>query len=102
MDKRLFLNALFEAVVDVEECTGCGSCVERCPVGAVRVKEVAVVDRERCLGCGLCAGSCPGEAISVVLREDREEPFARMVDMGLAILKGKAERRGERQGQGGA
>lgn len=92
MDKRLFLNAVFEAVIDAEECTACGACEERCPVGAVRVEEVAAVDRERCLGCGLCAGSCASGAIAMALREDREEPFARMVDMGLAILKGKAER----------
>ncbi|WP_287152567.1 4Fe-4S binding protein [Candidatus Solincola tengchongensis] len=95
MDKRYFLNALFEAVVDAEECTACGVCVGRCPVGAVRVEEeAAVVDRERCLGCGLCAGTCPAEAISVVLREDREEPFERVVDMGLAILERKGVERG--------
>lgn len=94
MDKRYFLNALFEAVVDEEECTGCGECTERCPVGAVRVEEVAVVDRDKCLGCGLCAGTCPGEAITLLLREDREEPFDRVVEMGLAILEGKGKRRG--------
>ncbi|MDI7252853.1 MAG: 4Fe-4S binding protein, partial [Actinomycetota bacterium] len=94
MDKHYFLNALFEAVVDAEECTACEACLERCPVGAVRVEETAVVDRERCLGCGLCAGTCPAEAISIVLREDREEPFERVVDMGLAILEGKEKRRG--------
>ncbi len=98
MDKRLFLNAVFEAVVDGEECTGCEACVERCPVGAVRVEEVAAVDRERCIGCGLCAGSCPSGAITMALREDREEPFARMVDLGLAILEGKAERAPYRRG----
>ena len=92
MEKHYFLNALFEAVVDAEECTACQACVERCPVGAVRVGETAVVDRDRCLGCGLCAGTCPVGAITVVLREDREEPYERVVDMGLAILRRKGEK----------
>ncbi len=99
MNKRLFLNALFEAVVDAEECNACESCVQRCPVGAVTVGETAVVDRDKCLGCGLCAGACPVGAITVALREDREDPFPRMVDLGLAILKGKSERSRPREGE---
>ncbi len=101
LDKRYFLNALFEATVDAEKCTGCEACVERCPVGAVRVEETAEVDRDRCLGCGLCAGTCPAEAISVVLREDREEPFERVVDMGLAILERKRSKHGLENGRSG-
>ncbi|MGQ9536676.1 MAG: ATP-binding protein [Actinomycetota bacterium] len=89
MDRRYFLNALFEAVVDTEECTACEACVERCPVGAIGVEETAAVDRDRCLGCGLCAGACPGEAITMVLREDREEPYERVLEMGMDILRRK-------------
>jgi len=92
MDKHLFMNALFEAVVDTDACTACGDCEERCPVGAIAVADVAQVDREKCLGCGLCAGSCPGEAITMSLREDREEPFDRVLSMGMAIMEGKKKR----------
>ena len=88
-DKRKYMNALFEAVVDEEACTGCETCLERCPVGAVTVEEAASVDRDKCLGCGLCAGACPTEAISMHLREDGEEPFERAFDMGMAILEAK-------------
>ena len=90
-DKRKYLNALFEAVVDTESCISCEDCVDRCPVGAISVEEVAVVNREKCLGCGLCAGICSSEAITLHLREDREEPFNRILDMAIAILNGKKE-----------
>ncbi|MBC7230372.1 MAG: 4Fe-4S binding protein [Actinobacteria bacterium] len=93
MDKHRFLNAVFCAAVDADACTGCGECVERCPVGAVEVGDAAAVDRDRCLGCGLCAGACPGGAMSMLLREDREEPFERVVDLGLAIMEGKARKK---------
>ena len=65
--------------------------MERCPVRAIEMNEVAVVSREKCLGCGLCATTCPEEAITLQLRENGEEPFNRVMEMGLAILAGKKE-----------
>ncbi len=93
MDKHRFLNALFRAQVDAATCTGCEECSERCPVRAISIQEVAEVDAAACLGCGLCAGACPSEAISLHLREDREEPFERVLDLGIAILDGKRRNR---------
>jgi Na+-translocating ferredoxin:NAD+ oxidoreductase subunit B len=89
MDKHGFLNALFMATVDPEECTGCGVCADRCPVHAISTDEVAFVDIQKCLGCGLCSTACSSEAITMHVRDDREEPFDTVIDMGLAILKGK-------------
>ena len=88
-DRHRYLNALFEAVVDEEECTGCEDCVGRCPVGAVSVREVAVVERDKCLGCGLCAGACSSESIRMSLREDLEEPFDSVLNLAIAIMNGK-------------
>jgi len=47
------------------------------------------VNRDKCLGRGLCAGACPVEAVALRGREDRQEPFERVLDLGLAILRGK-------------
>ena len=88
-DKRSHFNALYEAIIDEEECIACEACLERCPVAAIRVEETAITDRDKCLGCGLCASVCPSEAISLHLRPDREDPFDRVMDMGMAILESK-------------
>jgi Na+-translocating ferredoxin:NAD+ oxidoreductase subunit B len=89
LPRRKFLNPLYEALVDGDACTGCGACLDRCPVNALSLGDAASADREKCLGCGLCAGVCPAGAITISPRPDREEPFDRVIDMGLAILEGK-------------
>jgi electron transport complex protein RnfB len=88
-DRVKYLNALYEAAIDPETCTGCGDCLQRCPVKAITLEDWARVNRDRCLGCGLCAGVCPVEAVALRGREDRQEPFERVLDLGLAILRGK-------------
>jgi Fe-S-cluster-containing hydrogenase component 2 len=54
------------AIVDVETCSGCGECVEVCPLDAIEMKDdKAVVDADTCGDCGACVDVCPTEAITV-------------------------------------
>jgi Fe-S-cluster-containing hydrogenase component 2 len=54
------------AQIDTEACTGCGECVEACPLDAIELQDdKAVVDEETCGDCGACADVCPSEAITV-------------------------------------
>ena len=54
------------AKVNSEECTGCGTCVDSCPVEAIKMDDdVAVVDVVECTDCGTCVDECPVEAISL-------------------------------------
>ena len=55
----------FIAIVDAENCAGCGICQDTCPTGAVLLKEVARIDPERCNGCGRCIERCPQGALSL-------------------------------------
>ena len=52
--------------IDKEKCTGCGACVETCPVEALKlVDDKATVDSDTCIDCGSCVDECPVEAISL-------------------------------------
>ena len=54
------------AVVDKDTCTGCGACVDSCPVEAISMDgDAAVVSADDCIDCGACVGECPVEAISM-------------------------------------
>lgn len=54
------------AKVDKDKCTGCGTCVDTCPVEAITLKEEkAVIDEETCIDCGTCVDDCPEGAISL-------------------------------------
>jgi ferredoxin len=52
-----------QVIIDAEKCTGCGGCIDLCPVIAIRmVNDVAVVNNEICTDCGTCIKVCPMKA----------------------------------------
>jgi ferredoxin len=71
----------FIALIHSADCTGCGTCVNVCPVNAVSL--VSAQDPERpkrrtvqlaqnlCLGCGVCVRNCPTGALSLATRGKR-------------------------------
>ena len=67
----------FYAAVDTEICTGCGTCVEKCQVNAVKIDEqnrYSTINLDRCIGCGNCVASCPSEALRLVKKEKETVP----------------------------
>lgn len=67
----------FVAKVNIDECIGCGTCLDRCYFSAIELDEandlLAVVDPQACMGCGLCAVTCPSQALELV--EARQPGF---------------------------
>jgi len=63
----------YMAVVDIDTCSACGSCVDVCPMDAIAVDDSAFSDPDKCIGCGLCIASCPEEALSLILRDTPPE-----------------------------
>lgn len=49
--------------IDESKCTGCGLCVDVCPVKAITVDGVAKIDEGLCAGCCVCMDECPNDAI---------------------------------------
>lgn len=66
-----FFHTNYHAENDGATCTGCATCVDRCPMEALAMEDAgragaAVVDRDRCIGCGLCVSSCPTGSLDLV------------------------------------
>lgn len=56
--------------IDDDACSGCGACIDRCWMGALRMEgDLVVRDDLRCIGCGLCMYVCPSDAMKLVGRE---------------------------------
>ncbi|MFC1607836.1 4Fe-4S binding protein [Candidatus Latescibacterota bacterium] len=65
--------ANYYSVIDPDDCTGCGKCVERCQVKAISKQgDVAVVEREKCIGCGLCVTGCQTGVAKLEKKPDSE------------------------------
>ena len=65
------------SAVDMEQCSGCGTCVEKCQVNAAKFDEqngYATISLNRCIGCGNCVAACPSEAIKLVKKEKETPP----------------------------
>lgn len=60
--------------VNIEKCTGCGSCVNVCPFGAIMIKEDKASITESCTLCGACVESCPEGAIVDERGKEVEKP----------------------------
>ncbi|MFH0817368.1 MAG: ATPase, T2SS/T4P/T4SS family, partial [Candidatus Micrarchaeota archaeon] len=56
--------------VDLEECSGCGECVNKCPYGAIEIVNGKASKCDACLGEPKCIDYCPEEAIRPLKHED--------------------------------
>jgi electron transport complex protein RnfB len=69
-----YAKSRFEAQNEVEPCTGCQDCIERCQFDALTMEKVAghkklkaIVDTENCMGCGVCVLVCEPASLTMKL-----------------------------------
>jgi ferredoxin len=85
------VSSNFEAATDMDSCSGCGECADRCQMDAITVvDDKAKIDPGRCIGCGVCVYHCPIGAITLVSRHDFVEPpksFKELIERRAASKK---------------
>ena len=55
-------------LLDEGKCTGCTTCLRRCPTEAIRIRDGhAVINSIRCIDCGECIRVCPHKAKKAVV-----------------------------------
>ncbi len=55
------------SVINPALCSGCRSCLDQCPFGAIsfdEVEHIAHINSVICKGCGTCVATCPSNAIT--------------------------------------
>ena len=66
----LFVIADWVINIDNDACIGCGACIDRCWMEALKMDGDSVVrDFNRCIGCGICRSVCPTDAMKLLRRE---------------------------------
>ena len=65
-----FVIANWVIDIDNDACVGCGVCIDRCWMEALKMDgDLVVRDFNRCIGCGICRYVCPSDAMKLVRRE---------------------------------
>ncbi|HSB04000.1 MAG TPA: 4Fe-4S binding protein [Thermodesulfobacteriota bacterium] len=73
--RDVLMATYFIRETDEERCTGCGQCVEICPVEVIKMEgDFPVIDRDWCIGCGVCAVPCPASAVKLVRKSNAIPP----------------------------
>jgi uncharacterized protein (DUF362 family)/NAD-dependent dihydropyrimidine dehydrogenase PreA subunit len=66
MQTIIYKRTLMRPEADPELCTGCGTCVEQCPVSALSLNDhIPQVDADTCITCFCCQEICPEKAITL-------------------------------------
>jgi electron transport complex protein RnfB len=86
-----WVSSYYQAEIDGDLCTGCGECIERCQMAAIKEgADFAEMIEGRCIGCGLCVSACPVEAISLQPKPGMEAPPESLAEQ---LRKIESERR---------
>jgi Na+-translocating ferredoxin:NAD+ oxidoreductase subunit B len=81
----------FVASVDPADCEGCGVCLQRCQIEALKMTTGGVtLDPGRCIGCGLCVTTCPTGALTLKRKPAERQPRIPYNAVTAALAHGRA------------
>lgn len=91
---REFIDTIYYAEVNADDCTGCETCISRCQTRAIAlVDDIAFVTKSKCIGCGNCVPTCPSDAMQLKV-DDREMDLPETLsELYVRIEKKKNEMR---------
>ena len=56
--------------IDENKCIECGTCIRKCPVGAIELEQ-HLVDTDRCIACLGCVNNCPAQAFNMAFMGEK-------------------------------
>jgi len=84
-------SSSYQALINQNECSGCKTCVKRCQIKAISIKDnIAFIDLDYCIGCGLCVTTCPKKAIQLVKKKKGKKPPRGHFRLVLRITRKKS------------
>ncbi|MCP5103284.1 MAG: DUF362 domain-containing protein, partial [bacterium] len=90
---KLVQHSTAQPAIKPNVCTGCGECINWCPVNAISLENKrASIDESKCIGCGECLAVCRFDAVVYNWGETYENIQQKIVEhaMGVAYAnKGK-------------
>ena len=81
LDKESLRQPKAEIHLIIDQCKGCGYCIEFCPkkvleesseINSKGVHPPRIADENRCIICSFCTAVCPDFAIYVIEKTDKE------------------------------
>ena len=91
---KMHQHGCLAPMVHAERCKGCGSCVEICATGALRLvpkdmkpEGLIRLNPELCIGCGACLHACREKCFAVDWKTDMTAFAERMMEYAAALLR---------------
>lgn len=63
IQQMMYQKTVLKPHADADLCTGCGTCIEHCPVSALSMNGIVPEADETCITCFCCQEMCPEKAI---------------------------------------
>jgi len=83
-----YYNTNYHAIVDAKLCEECETCVGRCQMNAITIKNnISTIDYNYCIGCGLCVPTCPSNALRLQKNKKKYTPPKSSYALYLKIQK---------------